>query len=39
MLTIAFADGSVGGLHVSAAEKPDGFVAAVNRLVGPPVGG
>lgn len=39
MLTVAFADGSVGGLHVPAAEKPDGFVAAVNRLVGPPVGG
>lgn len=31
MLTIAFADGSVGGLHVPANEQPTGFVEALNR--------
>ncbi len=36
MLSIAFADGSVGALHLPTAEKPDDFVAHVNRLVGPP---
>ena len=36
MLTFAFADGSIGGLHVPAAEKPDVFAATLNRLVGPP---
>lgn len=33
MLTVAFADGSIGGLHVPAAEKPNDFVACLNRLV------
>lgn len=31
MLTIAFADGSVGGLHVPTNEQPTGFVDEVNR--------
>ena len=32
MLTLAFTDGSVGGLHVPRPERPDDFVAHVNRL-------
>ena len=33
MLTVAFADGSIGGLHVPANEQPAAFVDAVNRGV------
>ncbi len=31
MLTVAFVDGSIGGLHVPANEQPAAFVEAVNR--------
>ena len=32
MLTVTFADGPTGGLHVPRPEKPNDFVAHVNRL-------